>query len=401
MSRFTDLRRRLGRISRSATEEELAAVQKTVAELAGEVSILSAKLDVLGSDQPREVDIALVSDFRLPGGTTASIAEEVRAQSAAGLTTALIHAQSEATKTSTGFSKHIQAVMDLPGVHVVSPRAALHAELLVVRHPLVAQTAAAGFKHISAESVLLVANHPAVDAAGTWHYDVAATTARLTELFGTDPLWAPISPVVRDSIAAQEVSRIQLREQDWVNIFGTETTATPRTGFTAHPPIIGRHSRPQKEKWPATAEEMLAAYPENGQHPVRILGGGEIPEKVLGRVPHSWEVLPFGAAKPADFLQGVDFWVYMHHPEWKEAFGRAIIEALAAGCVVILPTYLKAVFGEAALYSDPAGVSKLIDRISNDEEAYLAQSRLGQEFALNYGPARHLARLADHGVMAE
>src|SRR5690625_4640063 len=132
MSRSSDLRRRAGRIYRRATGAEAATLRAEVSELAGEVSALSAQLQQLQPDPPEQVDVAILSDFRLPGGTTASIAEEVRAQSAAGLQTALIHAQSQATKTAVGFSPHIQKVLGLERAHVVSARARLHTGLLVI-----------------------------------------------------------------------------------------------------------------------------------------------------------------------------------------------------------------------------------------------------------------------------
>src|SRR5699024_5237893 len=126
----------------------------------------------------------------------------------------LIHAQSQTTKTMVGFSSHIQKVMTLDDVHIVSARARLHTSLLVIRHPRVIETAAAQFTGITAERVVIVANHPAVDAAGTWHYHVQQTDDRVRELFGVDPVWAPISPVVRQSLAAQQTA-VRVAEQDW------------------------------------------------------------------------------------------------------------------------------------------------------------------------------------------
>ena len=398
MNGTMDLRRRLGRLRRRLSGAEQEALLSQVAELAGEVSTLSARLEQPGGESPAHTDVAIVSDFRLPGGTTASIAEEVRAQSAAGVRTALIHAQSAVTSTSTGFSRHIRAVLGLPGVDVVSPRSALHANLLVIRHPKVIETAVAQFPGITAGHVVIVANHPALDADGTWQYGVLEAGAAAYEAFGVTPEWAPISPVVRASIQEQGEPPERLAQDDWVNIFGQEMTTTPRTGFVAEKPVIGRHSRPQKEKWPATAEALLGAYPDGGDYRVEILGGAEVPEKVLGAVPAGWQVQPFGSEEPADFLQRIDFWVFMHHPDWREAFGRAIMEALAAGCVAVLPQYLRQVFGDAALYAEPSQVLSVVDRYWDDQGAYLEQSRRGQQFAAEHGPAGHLQRLRQRGV---
>ena len=402
MSRKSDLRRRAGRLYRRATGDDVQTLRTELTELAGEVSALSAKIQQLDPGRLKQADVAIVSDFRLPGGTTASIAEEVRAQSAAGVSTALIHAQSETTKTTVGFSSHIQQVMPLDGVHIVSARATLHTRVLVIRHPKVIETAPALFAGLTADHVVIVANHPAVDAAGTWQYHVQQTDSRVRQLFNVEPVWAPISPVVRQSIAAQapdaRTPDVRVSEQDWVNIFGTVPEVPARNGFVGDKPVIGRHSRPQREKWPDTAEDLMAAYPDTGKWRVEILGGAEIPEQILGSVPAAWHVQPFGAEDPQSFLARVDFWVYMHHRQWREAFGRAIIEALAAGCVVVLPAYLEEIFGTAAVYSDPAGVQGTLAEYWQHPEQFLAQSRRAQEFAAEFGPARHLQRLKNYGV---
>lgn len=398
MNRTTDLRRTLGRLRRRITGAESEALHTQVAELAGEVSTMAAQLQRAGQEPVRRVDVAVLSDFRLRGGTTASIAEEVRAQSAAGLSTALIHAQSVVTTTVTGFSRHIQSVMGLPGVHIVSPRAELDAALLVIRHPTVIGTSAARFGKISVGQLVIVANHPAIDAEGTWHYSVQDVEKKAFETFKVQAQWAPISPVVRSSLLAQRVPGLNIADQDWVNIFGQEVVATPRAGFVTDRPVIGRHSRPEKEKWPATAKDILAAYPDSTHYRVEVLGGAAVPEEILGEVPKTWQVQPFGAEAPAEFLQRIDFWVYMHHPGWSEAFGRAIMEALAAGCLVMLPHYLREIFGDAAVYAEPGEVKGLIDQYWMDHEAFLAQSRRGQQFAVVHGPGRHVERLRWLGV---
>jgi glycosyltransferase involved in cell wall biosynthesis len=204
--------------------------------------------------------------------------------------------------------------------------------------------------------------------------------------------------VVRASVAEQGVAAIRMAEQDWVTVFGQELVTTPRSGFVADRPVIGRHSRPQKEKWPDTPEAILSAYPDDPRYRVEILGGADIPGQILGRIPQAWSVTPFGAEAPADFLQRIDFWVYAHHPKWREAFGRAIMEALAAGCLVVLPGYLREIFGNAALYAEPYEVRDLVDQYWQDREGFLEQTRRGQQFAIDHGPGRHVERLRWRGV---
>ncbi len=63
---------------------------------------------------------------------------------------------------------------------------------------------------------------------------------------------------------------------------------------------------------------------------MRVLGGADAVADVLGEVPPAWEVFPFGSVDPAEFLAGLDAFVYYHHRDLDEAFGRTVLEALAA-----------------------------------------------------------------------
>ncbi|MDS2174053.1 hypothetical protein Q7C18_15215 [Nesterenkonia sp. CL21] len=344
-----------------------------------------------------EFDVVQVSDFRLPGGTTSSIAEEVRAQSQAGLSTALMHAAGSVTGYPIPWSTHIRRILDLPGVHVATPRDTLHARVLVIRHPTVIWSTPSTFDGVTADQVVVVVNHAAIDGGGTQHYDVEATDRRVRALFGKDPIWAPIGPVVRGTVL-QQTTAVPLRETDWVNIFQMPEGATLREGFVGTKPVIGRHSRPQPGKWPDTKDDILAAYPNSADYDVQILGGAKIARRKIGWIPDRWTVIPFGGEEPFDFLRRIDFWVYMHHPDLREAFGRAAMEALAAGCVAILPPYMKELFGDAALYAEPSGVLTLVDEHWSSPETFLEQSRRAQEFARGFSPEMHLRRLQELGV---
>lgn len=351
------------------------------------------------TDGRYDVDVIQLSDFRLPGGTTSSIAEEVRAQSEAGISTALVHAAGTITNHPHPWSAHIRGILDLPHVQVATHRERLHAKLLVIRHPTVIWSTRATFDHLSADEVVIVVNHAAVDAAGTRHYPVEDTDRRVRELFGKEPIWAPIGPVVRGTVLEQ-TTRVPLREQDWVNIFRTPEGVQERTGFLGDVPIIGRHSRPEPGKWPATRRDIRAAYPNSEKYRVEILGGAWAAEKILRGRPEHWHVIPFGGEDPMRFLQRIDFWVYMHHPDLKEAFGRAAMEALAAGCVAIMPPYMKELFGDAALYATPQQVTGIVDSLWKDPQRFLEQSRRAQEFARAFRPQMHIDRLAALDVHA-
>ena len=71
-------------------------------------------------------------------------------------------------------------------------------------------------------------------------------------------------------------------------------------------------------------------------------------------------MLRFGEANVADFLAGIDFFVYFTHPNWRESFGRAIAEAISAGKLVITDPGTAAMFGDAVVASDGGDVDEIV-----------------------------------------
>jgi hypothetical protein len=244
----------------------------------------------------------------------------------------------------------------------------IRTKVVVVRHPAVLENAADQLPLIETEHVVLVANAPPTGIDGDRYYrpEVADQIAR--EQFGVAPIWAPIGPLVREAIAPEVPGR--LREQDWVNVIDVDAWHVDRLGWRSDRPVIGRHSRPQRQKWPKDSQVVKALYPVDGSAVVKILGGADPVQELLGYLPDSWQVIPFGGMDPREFLAQLDFFVYYHHPAWLEAFGRNILEALASGLPVILPAHFRPLFGDAAIYAEPAEVPSVVNRLYGDRSAY-------------------------------
>src|SRR5690606_36063146 len=88
-------------------------------------------------------------------------------------------------------------------------------------------------------------------------------------------------------------------------------------------PVIGRYSRDALEKWPASKAAIETVYCVSGAD-TRIMGGDRAIARYFGDAPPaSWTVLPEGGQEPRDFLSRIDFFVYFHHPNLLESFGRS------------------------------------------------------------------------------
>lgn len=339
-------------------------------------------------------DILLASDLRLPGGTTASMAEEIRAQAAAGYTTALLHVPSGLANRGLGIDPRLRRCVDEGLCDLVLPGTPVHARLAVLRNATVFAEVPVD-RPVTADAVAMIANHVAVDAAGVRHYEPAVTGAAVQAWTGTEPVWHPIGPAVRESLA-EDARRVRVAEADWLNLLDVPEWERERDGrLSGRRPVIGRHSRSSPAKWPESAADLLAAYPATDDVQVRVLGGADAVADVVDEVPSSWIVEEFGARDPRDFVADIDFFVYFHRSDLVEAYGRTIMEAMASGAVAILPEHFRRSFGDAALYTTPRGVQPLVRRLAADPEAYLTQSRAGQDFVRRtHGHEVHGARLA-------
>jgi spore coat polysaccharide biosynthesis predicted glycosyltransferase SpsG len=328
-----------------------------------------------------DYDIGVLSDFRFPGGTSASLAEEIRAQSSAGYTTALIPARAVNLKRRRGFNSRIVSAVQAGQGELVAPDAEINVKLLVIRQPSIFVEDPDPIPRVKADKVLMIVNQIHSNGAGPDAYaeGLAETRDRLRAMFGDQITWAPIGPIPRTALTKTHVS-LELAEADWHNVLNADEWWLPRDNFVAERPVIGRHGRPTWKKWPESAEEILAAYPDDDRFGVKILGGGEVAAKIIGRVPDNWVLYPFNSIHPRRFLGEIDFQVYYHHPGEPEAFGRTIAEALASGTPTIVSPDFRPLFEEACIYAEPAEVKEIVTQLYSDPGAYQERAEYGHTF---------------------
>jgi hypothetical protein len=342
------------------------------------------------------VDVVLVCDLRFPGGTSTSVAHEVLAAWRAGYRVALAQVNAASLRTDRPIHPELRALLDAGAAQLLLPGQAVRARLVEIRHPMVLAEPLGGRLPITGDHVVMVAGQVPADRDGTRYYDPALVDAHVVAAFGRRAMWAPISPMVRAALQpAADTGAIRLIDHDWVEVIDPDAWAVVRDGVVdPERPVIGRHSRPSPLKWPSTAPDLLAAYPDDASVRVRVLGGTTGVAEVLGHEPRNWEVTPFGGQSARDFLAGIDVFVYQHHPDLVEAFGRTVLEAMASGAPAIVPPSLRTLFGDAALYAEPHQVRQLVQHLWSDAAARTTQRQRGlaavkERFSL----AAHVSRL--------
>ncbi|MFZ2630261.1 MAG: glycosyltransferase [Desulfosalsimonadaceae bacterium] len=352
------------------------------------------------SNNRRHFDVIMVSDFRLPGGTTASNIEEIKAQTELGMNTGLVQMSRYDLEPSREINPGIRCLINGEKVQFIVYGEKASCDMLILRHPNILQERQRFIPDIKAKDIRVIINQTPLKLYGKngrLYYGLKSCAKNMEYYFGQSGLWHPIGPLVRTALIkhhSEDLRHIQLSETNWYNIINV-----PRWKRATRPPagkkvIIGRHSRDDLVKWPEKPDELLSIYPESDIYEIHILGGAEIPQKTLGYLPRNWRVYEFGSMYPKDFLSRLDVFVYYTHPDWVESFGRVIFEAMATGVPVIIPPVYKELFAEAAIYAEPAEVQEKIQQLMTDAEYYDTQVKKAlAHVEQNFGYSQHAARL--------
>ncbi len=348
----------------------------------------------------RHFDVIIASEFRFRGGTSASNAEEIKAQSKAGLRTGLIHLSRYEMNPKHHANEKIRQLIDGEQVQKIVYGEKVSCDCLIVKHPTVLQEWQKFVPDVQTPKAHVVINQaPREDYGpqGRTFYHLPRCQHHLEEYFGLAGTWHPIGPLLRDILHqhhSEELSEINLSPTDWVEIINIDEWRRSSRPTRSSQVRIGRHTRDDYFKWPPDPAALLAAYPEDDAYEVHILGGAQQPKQILGYLPSNWQVLEFGEIPPRQFLSSLDVFVYFTHPDMVESFGRAIIEAMAVGVPVILPPAFRKLFGEAAIYTEPAGVRSAIDVLMADDTYYQEQVEKALHYVEdNFGYSQHLTRI--------
>lgn len=332
----------------------------------------------------RHYDFVFAGDWRRYGGPQKSMIEEIRALTSAGYRVAILHIEAFRfmIRRMRYLCEPLHALLAAGVVDEIILSDEARVDVLILRYPPILQFLPAGKTLLDIGSLMVIANQaPHENDGSDLRYEAGDCTRNARELFGVEPVWVPQGHSVRAAITPLLPAGM-IHSDDMHGIIDVDEWAVGRERRREGRPVIGRYSRDNPLKFPGSKADLLAAYPDNADIEVVIMGGDIACKRLMksrANFPGNWSVLEYDAMPVREFLARVDFFVYFDHPNMIEAFGRSLLEALASGCVVLTDRKFEAVFGDAAIYCEPGEVESIVLSLYNDWDAYLRQSHLAVE----------------------
>lgn len=345
---------------RASAEELHIAPGTTVDQLRVPIP---ARLQIAPPD-PEKVDVAYVADWRGEEGVQRSALDELEQLAAAGLRVGVVHIDS--WKFSQGkmgpFTPAVQdGIMDRKWSLL---RLDEHAEvdLVVVRDPRALQFLPQKQCALSIRRLMILTDeHP---AAGRFQgYDVQSCGENARRVFGVEPEWG----ATRAGLPVLEgVRRLggQIVERAFPHVLAEDFWRSRPSRTRRERPVIGRHARSLDHAWPEDPATIAHLWPLGGDADVWFRGSvAEVFEALdVPETPRSWVVFAPHHLSAGEFLSAVDFYVTTSaRPAAHEV--REVIEAVASGCIVIVPEVYRPLLGDAAIYASPDQVPERISAL--------------------------------------
>ena len=284
----------------------------------------------------------------------------------------------------------IEAALDDLGMTLSWNPPVVHADTIVFYNPSCLRFDTKLAVRLSCAQELVVTLENFLGPNGSEGHDVATCLDLLDARWSAEPaVWRPSRPTTaapcRHGLPARAPAGRWRRPTGlWCSIRSSRRRPEPRaTGADATRAPVSRSFR--------RSRRCCAHFPAHAERCAILGGDGYLRDP--STAPAHWEVLRFGEADVADFLAGIDFFVYFTHPLWRESFGRVIVEAIAAGKVVITDPGTAEAFGEAVVASEGSDVDRIIEGFIADPRRYVSLRASGAARLSEFRPAAFAERV--------
>lgn len=363
-------------------------------------------------EQPSVLDVVFAVDLSHFSRQAATTLHEIAALRDAGLKIGVMHLEDPGLHAAEPgrFTRAFQQVINSGEITQVLADEDFHQiKLVLVRNPRLLQFLPAGETAFTPDVLAVVENSAVAGSVDDENVGKRreALGNQTEAFFGRKPVW--------------------LTSAQYPTFYDTRTGQVPRRGPRNTRPVITRTADILPHYWPQDAELRELLYPSDGSADVRLIGDAAAAASALDlpRLPAEWMVYdPAEISMPAA-LGSADFFIHFTEADTHSSPGEqaaqavpephdaqlgagsaadrlpqqdlAILQALAAGCIVILPQRYEpepgqdGLYGDAALYAEPTQVPELVEKFWHDGELYRQQSQRAASFTPRFNRQDYLA----------
>jgi UDP:flavonoid glycosyltransferase YjiC (YdhE family) len=325
-----------------------------------------------------DYEIIFLGDFREPCFRHRTIADQLKALCLAGYSMGLMQLSGDRTSRSIRIHDDINALIKKGVLAQLDPDQLHKAKLVIATDPALFDEKPRRSVRLEAQERLILVSEGPMSVYGRKLFDWTKVKVNAGDILGQNVVLAPSDPAIR-ALLERTVPEAPLSNIDWLPAIDPADWRVERHGFCSTRPVLGQSGPSSASAWSDNADDILSLFPEDPGVLVRILNGGAILGNQVSPLPRNWEVVTSSTVSERNFLSTIDFFIYGHHSDRYSPVDASLLRAMASGAVAILSPAFEAIFGHAAVYSEPHDVKSHVQRLYNDPASYRSVSQAGIE----------------------
>ncbi|WP_172172241.1 glycosyltransferase family 2 protein [Brevibacterium sp. CT2-23B] len=328
---------------------------------------------IAGGDRAtrRSFDVCVVSDWR---GTTVeqrAAFDELKVLATSDLSVCILQLDTPWGQTGDPRALYpdVQRLINEGFVQRIFLDEEADVDLIVVRDPSAVDYARDLTASISASRVLMVSHgNPKHHLETSRPYDIVHASDMAESIFQVKPEWVTTDGF--ESAELYEHWRVDLATGTYPIYIDSQRFQGPRLPRTDSRPVVGRTAENDTDEWPSR-RLLPTVYPTDGRVDFRVLGDARGAVRVMRQkqVPNEWLQFKVGDIGEKEFWRTVDAMILFDQERGSGGLERSVLEALAAGVLVIVGGRRAEIYGSAVHKSEPEGaIQDLWSLISGGSE---------------------------------
>jgi glycosyltransferase involved in cell wall biosynthesis len=343
-------------------------------------------------------DIVFAADLRHGTESVRALLDEARSCRRAGLTVGVIHIESFARYAKVDIQPFWMPVREAIAngeIDEVLLTDTSSVTTVVVRDPIVLQFVSTQPSALSVGRIIVTAETEPKDMDGLVWYEPSVCHRNAQALLGARPLWSARSEWLNEVLKSFLPPNVILCGSLPL-VAEISPVATMQRPVDARRIIIGRIAEEHLASGDAQRSQLMACYPATPEFEIRMLGGRSQCETILGTnvVPQNWSFHDIDEVSLEVFLASCTFLVHFDAGNNPPSELRVAVEAMASGCIMVLPPDYASIYGDAAVYCTCTEVVATLKHLANNPEQMRRQRENAIAFVRNQADgARFVAAL--------